>query len=359
MAPMSRNKSKGHIPGEDVAAYYARRAEGDVGLIITEGTTIDHKASNGYPDVPSFHGKEALAGWKKVVDLVHEKGGKIFPQLWHVGSVRQSSSHHNQGVDNPDGTCCHEGRVPGYAPSKIPHPYVENGEVPHEMTEEDIQDVIDGFCRSASYAKELGFDGLELHGAHGYLIDQFFWKVTNKRSDRYGQDRTLFASELIRAVRKEVGEEFPIDFRLSQWKMGDYEAKMVRSPKELEAFLAPLVNAGVDLFHCSTRRFWEPEFEGSYLNLAGWVKKITGKPVITVGSVGLDVDFVTSLKGDSPCAQSPKNLEALEKALESGDFDLVAVGRALLADASWFQKVAQNRLDEITPFAKELLATLD
>jgi len=353
--------SKHNIPGPDITAYYRRRAEGGVGLIVTEGTAIDHKASHGYPDVPNLYGKEALEGWKAVVDAVHEAGGKIFPQLWHVGSVRQCKTHQNSGADNPDHVCCKH-NIPGYAPSAIPHPYVANGEVPHEMTKSDIQDVVDSFARAAKNAQELGFDGLEIHGAHGYLIDQFFWEVTNKRTDEYGgktaAERTRFAVEVIQAIRKAVGEDYPIMFRFSQFKLGDYQAKLAKTPKELDAFLAPLSNAGVDIFHCSTRSFAKPEFEGSSLNLAGWTKKLSGKPSVTVGSIGLDSDFISSLMNDKDASPSTQTLDYLKECLEKEEYDLAAVGRALLADPHWFQKIKKGEHDQIRPFSHDLFTTL-
>ena len=361
MAPMTRSQSKQHIPGKNVVDYYRRRAEGGVGLIITEGTVINHPAGHGYPDVPNFYGELSLAGWRQVVEAVHGAGGKIFPQLWHVGSVRQSHQCANKGKDNPQGVCTCETPVPGYAPSAVPHPSVPTGEIPHEMTLKDIQEVIAAFAQGAEDAQRLGFDGVEIHGAHGYLIDQFFWEYTNKRSDLYGGktlvERTRFAVEIIRAIREKVGKVFPIDFRFSQWKMGDYTGKLAYTPLELEDFLIPLVNAGVDIFHCSTRRFWEPEFEGSPLNLAGWTKKLTGKPTITVGSVGLDKDFVTSFSS-AHFSEDKHQWDYLIQGLKQGDFDLVAVGRSLLSDPDWSQKILEERIREIVPFTPEVLQGL-
>ena len=278
MAPMTRTFSPGNVPNDMVVDYYARRAENEVGLIITEGTPVGHKAANGYANVPFFHGEAALAGWKKVVDAVHAKGGKIAPQLWHVGSVRK------EGVE-PDES------VPGYSPSGLFKPGKPNGVA---MSKEDIAEVVEAFAQAAEDAKSIGFDAVEIHGAHGYLIDQFFWEGTNQRDDEYGGDlvsRTRFAVEIIRAIRERVGADFPIILRFSQWKQQDYEARLADTPEALSSFLKPLVEAGVDIFHCSTRRFWEPEFEGSNLNLAGWTRELTGKPAITVGSVGLDSSF--------------------------------------------------------------------
>jgi 2,4-dienoyl-CoA reductase-like NADH-dependent reductase (Old Yellow Enzyme family) len=363
MAPMTRSKSPNHIPGTDVAAYYRRRAEGGVGLIITEGTTIEHPAAHGFPDVPNFWGKEPLTAWGQIVGGVHDAGAKFFPQLWHVGSVRQRQRHDNPGVDNPRcETACRHPEVPGFAPSPIPHPYIANGEVPHEMNLQEIRQVIDAYARSARNAVELGCDGVELHGAHGYLIDQFLWERTNQRTDQYGgpslRERRRFAVETVAAVRDAVGSHFPICFRFSQWKLGDYEAKLAQTPEELAILVRPLSEAGVDLFHCSTRRFWEPEFQGSDLNLAGWTQQLTGKPAITVGSIGLDLDFVTQLSEAKRCHASRNTLDELLQRLGRGEFALAAVGRALLADPQWLSKVLQGEFGEIRPFSKQLLTEL-
>ena len=348
MAPMTRNKSPGNIPGPDVAAYYRRRAENHVGLIITEGTVVD-AAGHGYPDVPNFYGDESLKGWKTVVEEVHRVGGKIFPQLWHAGSVRQSGMA-------PDPS------LPGMGPSPVLHPSIEDGEPPKEMSISDIDDVITAFAKAAEQARNLGFDGVEIHGAHGYLIDQFFWDRTNRRPDRYGGDtigeRILFAVEIIGAIKEKVGENFPVCLRISQWKMGDFHAKLAHTPQELEKFLIPLADAGVDIFHCSTRRFYQPEFSNSPLNLAGWTKKITGKPVITVGSIGLDTDFVSMrIKGEA-AKGSEKTIHDVLACLARDEFDLVAVGRALLADPAWTTKVVQGRFHEINTFTMKSLETL-
>ncbi|MEW6776313.1 MAG: NADH:flavin oxidoreductase [Bdellovibrionota bacterium] len=338
MAPMTRSRSPGGVPTEQVAKYYRRRAEGGAGLIITEATIINHKASNGYPAVPQFYGEKALAGWKRVLEEVHAVGGRIIPQIWHTGSIRQT------GME-PDPA------VPGYAPSPVPHPnFKGKGQIPHEMTQQDIDEVVAAYGESARYAKELGFDGVEIHGAHAYLIDQFFWDVTNQRKDKYGGDllaRSRFAIEVIQAVRAAVGKDFPVVFRFSQWKQGDYSYKIAKTPQELGKFLEPLSNAGVDIFHASTRRFWEPEFEGSDLNLAGWTKKLTGKPSITVGSVGLDTDFISSFAGK---AAKMADLTNLLERMERGEFDLVAVGRAFLSEPAWGNKVREGRYGEIKPF---------
>ncbi|MFC4779214.1 NADH:flavin oxidoreductase [Paenibacillus sp. GCM10023252] len=344
MAPMTRGFSPGGVPGQDVADYYRRRAENGVGLIVTEGTLINHPAAGGSKSWPNFYGEEALQGWANVVSSVHQAGGRIVPQLWHIGVTR------------PPGTGAHPEAV-----TVSPSGYNLAGEhVGEPLSEGEIADLIAAYAQAAADAKRIGFDGLELHGAHGYLIDQFFWGVTNRRTDRFGGDllgRTTFAAEIIKACRAAVGPDFPIILRYSQWKSDAYDAKLADTPAELERFLKPLTEAGVDIFHCSTRRFWEPEFEGdTELNLAGWTKKLTGKPTITVGSVGLDAEF-TKLFKEGKGAETA-SLEGLLERLSRGEFDLVAVGRALLNDPTWVDKIREGRDDEVLPFTPEATKTL-
>ncbi|MCS7461920.1 NADH:flavin oxidoreductase [Paenibacillus doosanensis] len=343
MAPMTRGFSPNGVPGPDVAAYYRRRAENEVGLIVTEGTLINHPAAGGSPNLPNFHGEEALAGWARVVEEVHAAGGKIMPQLWHVGTQRKVGD-----LPNPEA-------MP-IGPSGLD---ASGAKVAEPMTEQEIAAVVEAFAQGAADAKRLGFDGIELHGAHGYLIDQFFWERTNRRTDRYGGDligRARFAVEIIEACRRAVGPDFPIMLRFSQWKTAEYTTRLAESPQELERFLTVLTDAGVDLFHCSTRRFWEPEFAGSELNLAGWTKKLTGKPTVTVGSVGLDGDFMSYFREGSGAAN--EQIEGLLDRLERQEFDLVAVGRALLADPAWAVKVKEGRTGELTPFTPEATQAL-
>jgi 2,4-dienoyl-CoA reductase-like NADH-dependent reductase (Old Yellow Enzyme family) len=343
MSPMTRNFSPGGVPGADVADYYARRAEHGVGLIITEGTVVGHPASASSDTVPRFSGEDALAGWARVVERVHAAGGRIVPQLWHVGMDRTA--------ENPP--------RPGVAPVGPSGISLTGETVGEPMTEADIADVIAAFARAAAEAERLGFDGIELHGGHGYLIDQFFWDRTNQRQDQYGGDlvaRTRFAAELVAACRAAVSPGFPVILRISQWKITDFEARPYPSPQDLERFLGPLVSAGVDVIHCSARRFWQPEFDGSPLNLAGWARKVSGLPSITVGSVGLDNEFLAAIVEGRGAGNA--DLGELVRRVEEEEFDLIAVGRLLLADPEWVAKVRDGRFDDLQPFRAESMAKL-
>ncbi|MET7600653.1 NADH:flavin oxidoreductase [Streptomyces sp. NPDC005481] len=343
MAPMTRQFSPGGVPGEDVVGYYARRAAAGVGLIVTEGTYVGHESAGQSDSVPRFHGEEQLAGWAKVADAVHAAGGTIVPQLWHIGMVRRAG-------EPPFAD------APAVGPSGIHTAGAEpKGKA---MTQQDIDDVIEAFAKAAADAERIGFDGVELHGAHGYLLDQFLWSGTNRRTDAYGGDpvaRAKFAAEIVAAVRDAVSPEFPVLFRYSQWKQQDYDARLAETPEELEAILAPLAAAGVDAFHASTRRYWVPEFDGSDLNLAGWTKKLTGKPAISVGSVGLDGEFLKAFQGEG---SSVRGIDDLLDRLERDEFDLVAIGRALLQDPEWAAKVLAGRYDELKAYDAAALGSL-
>lgn len=345
MAPMTRSFSPGGIPREDVAIYYRKRAENNVGLILTEGIAINHPSSVSDPNIPHIYGEEACLGWLNVVNEVHRVGGKIVAQIWHIGAMRKQGDEPNE-------------EAPPISPSGLMAPDMKTT-LP--MNLEEIDCVIEAFAEAAMTAKTIGFDGIEIHGAHGYLIDQFFWQGTNERTDLYGgsvENRARFAVEIIRRCRERVGPDFPILFRFSQWKVQNFDAKLMASPSELDAFLKPLVDAGINMFHVSTRRCWEPAFDGSPLTLAGWTKKLSGMPVMAVGSVGLssENDFLKTLT-EGKGAQSD-SIELVEKLIRDGEADMIAVGRALLADPIWAKKIENGLIEGLTSFDVSVLGKL-
>ncbi|MBW6434242.1 12-oxophytodienoate reductase [Actinoplanes hulinensis] len=311
MAPMTRFRSPGGVPTAEVADYYRRRAENGVGLIVTEGTLVGHPSASHETTVPRMTAGAAEAGWRGVTTAVHAVGGRIAAQLWHLGSERRP-------VDG----------VEAWTPSGV------GG---HAMSTADIDTIVAAFAESARVAARAGFDAVEIHGAHGYLLDEFLWPATNHRTDAFGGSparRAAFPAEVIRAVRAEL----PVIFRFSQFKERDYQARIAQSPAELADILTVLADAGADAFHASQRRFWEPAFPGSPLNLAGWAKKLTGRPSITVGSIGLTSDF--------------PQLSRLAEGLTTGEYDLVAAGRILLGNPAWARLVTENRLTEIRDYDK-------
>ena len=340
MAPMTRNQSPGGIPTNEVVAYYSRRAKAEVGLIITEGIEVSHEASSAYPDVPRLDTKEAREGWKRVVNGIKENGGSVIAQLWHCGGFRKLGMQ-----PNPE--------VPGHTASGLVKP---GKKVAHEMTLEDIKQTINAYASDAKYCEEIGFDGVEIHGAHGYLIDNFFWEGTNIRDDSYGgsiEKRSQFVSEIIQAVRSNISQEFIVGLRFSQWKQHDFEAKLAHSTDDLKKVLLSPVESGLDYLHSSMRRFWESEFEGSQENLAYWTKKISNIPTIGVGSVGLDSDFI-----DMTAPSKPASIDKAIDDISKEKYDLLAVGRALLSDHEWVLKMKDGRLKDVIPYSKEALLKL-
>jgi 2,4-dienoyl-CoA reductase-like NADH-dependent reductase (Old Yellow Enzyme family) len=208
----------------------------------------------------------------------------------------------------------------------------------------DFQEILDAYGESARTAVRAGFDAVEIHAAHGYLLDEFLWPLTNRRTDRYGGDaraRATFPAEVVRAVKAELPASMPLIVRFSQFKERDYAARIAETPAELATILESFAAAGADVLHASQRRFWEPVFAGHHENLAGWAKRITGLPSITVGSVGLTRAFLTS-----------PELDDLLKRRANDEFDLVAVGRILLGNPAWARLAAEGRLAEIRDYRK-------
>lgn len=345
MAPMTRERADNGAPTQAMADYYARRARFGVGLVITEGTPPCASGAFG-STVPYFFGPQR-ARWRPVVDAVHEAGASIVAQLWHVGAFDPSLIGMADSVATE--------RI---SPSGLAGPGRPLGRC---MREADIEVAIEAYADAAGAAQAMGFDGVEIHGAHGYLPDQFLWAKTNLRTDRYGGDpvaRALFAAEVVRACRRRTGPAFAILFRFSQWKQLDYAARIAESAQQLGKILQPLTDAGVDIFHCSTRRYWEPAFEGDMRSLAAWTRCLTGKPVIAVGSVTMGNDFKSAL-GKVHAQAVPEHVAELEQSIAAGGFDLIAIGRALIANPDWVHKVHGGRAHELRPFAKAMLDTLD
>jgi 2,4-dienoyl-CoA reductase-like NADH-dependent reductase (Old Yellow Enzyme family) len=341
MAPMTRQASPGGIPGPDVAEYYARRAAGGVGLIITEGVRLPDTAAGFPSSIPTLAGEDVLAGWRRVTGAVHAKGAVIAAQLWHQGAERGDA----------DG-------VTAVSPSGVNGLGEPKGRA---LETDELADVAARFALAARNARAAGFDAVEIHGAHGYLLDEFFLERTNLRTDGYGgplEGRTRFPAEVVAAVRAAVGQDYPIIFRFSQWKGTAYDASIVGDPTELQELLGPLVDAGVDVFHPSTRRHYAAAFPDAdpTLSLAGWTKKVTGTPVIAVGSVGLD----TAFRDEGPRKSiAPAPADEVIARFEAGEFDVIAIGRALLADPTWVNRLREGTLDGFNGYEPEAaLSTL-
>jgi N-ethylmaleimide reductase len=201
MAPLTRNRAvAGLVPSPLAVEYYAQRAS--AGLLVTEASQISQQGQ-GYQDTPGIYSREQVAGWRKVTDRVHQRGGRIFIQLWHVGRVSHTSLQPNNGAPVAPSAIRAQGKT------FVNNSFTDISE-PRALALEEIPGIIEGFRRGAANALEAGFDGVEIHGANGYLLDQFAKDGANKRTDAYGgsiENRARLMLEVARAVSAEAGAE--------------------------------------------------------------------------------------------------------------------------------------------------------
>lgn len=348
MSPMGRAHAPTGVPDPAYAGYFLRRARGGVGLMVTGAAAIGHPLADYDGTGPLLHGGEPLAAWRAINDTLRPTGVPLVAQLWHTGMARKADM------------------LPGVpiGPSGFAY-FPELAESGKAMDQADFDAVLAAYAEAASATIDAGFAAIEVHAGHGFLLDQFLWPQTNRRTDDYGgspANRARFVADVVAACRAAVGEDVPILLRLSQFKIDAYDAVIAETPDDLAALVEPLAGAGVDLFDCSQRDVLDPVFAGSPLNLAGWVKKLTGKPAIGVGSVGIGGLFTEDEAAGDAMSLPRASLDRLDAACErmaAGEFDLLAVGRALLADADFVRKATGARdapLNDLTfPALVELL----
>ncbi len=203
MAPLTRNRSPGAIPNDVNVEYYSQRAS--AGLIITEATAITHQGQ-GYADVPGLYSKEALDGWKRVTDAVHAEGGKIVVQMWHVGRISHTTLQPDNG--KPVSSTNRVAKAKTYLVNADGTGAFADTSEPRALEASEIPGIIEDYRKAARAAIDAGFDGVEIHGANGYLLDQFMRDGVNDRTDEYGgsiENRTRFTFQVVEAVTREIG----------------------------------------------------------------------------------------------------------------------------------------------------------
>lgn len=335
VAPMSRvSATVEGVPTERMASYYASFAEGGFSLIITEGIYTDIVFSQSYQYQPGLATLDQAAGWQDVVDAVHGAGGFIFAQLMHGGALSQLLEETiAPSAVKPKGE-----KMPEYG-GEGAYP------MPAEMSEKNAQQTISGFVAATNNAKAAGFDGVEIHGANGYLLDQFITDYTNEREDRYGgstSERTRFACEVIQAVKEAAGADFPVGIRLSQGKVNDHGYRWPGGKEDAESIFAAVAGAGADYLHIASEgRDWREtakiDDETTITQLA---KRTTGLLVITNGGM-----------------HDPELAEAV---LGEGHGDLVALARGAMANPDWPSRLRQGRpLNEFEPAMISPKATIE
>jgi 2,4-dienoyl-CoA reductase-like NADH-dependent reductase (Old Yellow Enzyme family) len=340
MPGMQREWCIDGAPTARLVEYYRRRGKAGTALIISEACAIDHPTSTQSTQY-AWLTEQTKDAWTRCVDAVRGEGAEFFIQLWHEGAIR------TVGGDGP------LAEHPTVSPSGLITPHHENGRA---LTSDELDDLEAAYVRSAKLAREIGASGVEVHAAHGYLLDQFLWEHTNRRDDGHGgddiRDRLRFPMRVIAAVREAIGPDMAISVRFSQWKEADYKARIANTPEELKIVVEGFESAGADMIHASTRRFWTPEWPelDADLGLAGWVKRYATVPVAAVGSLGLSTDVMTSLEGRPAVQTGRPAFEELLRRFERGDFDLMTVGRAQIADPDWVAKVRRGAIEELQTY---------
>lgn len=316
MAPMVTNYAyeDGSVTGR-LRAYHVERARGGVGLIIVEASYV-HPSGKGFQNEVGIYSDRLIPGLRSLVDAVHAHGAKIAIQLYHGGRQTKSSVTGQ----------------PIVAPSPIPDP--TEPETPKELTKDEIAELVRAFGEAARRARAAGFDAVEVHGAHGYLINEFLSPFSNKRTDEYGgslENRMRFPLEVVRAVRRAVGPDYPVIYRMS----ADEKVPGGLTLAETKGVAQSLEKEGIDALHVSAGVYASAAWiiqpmalpRACLADLAQGIRSVVRIPVIAVG------------RFNDP--------EVAESVLAEGKADLIAFGRQLLTDPDMPRKVMEGRLDEV------------
>ncbi|QFT87407.1 NADH oxidase [Bacillus sp. THAF10] len=331
VAPMTRISAEQDGRANDtMTIYYERYAKGGFGSIISEGIYIDESYSQGYDDQPGLTREDHVQAWKSVVDTVHKHDAIMIAQLMHAGGQSQGNAYTSETI----------------APSAIPPKGEQLGfyggsgpfQTPKAMTETDIEQVKDAFVQSALRAKEAGFDGVEIHGANGYLLDQFLTDYLNHRQDQYGgskENRLRFILEIIEQIRNAVGSDFIVGIRISQIKVADPNHKWEGGETEAEYIFSQLGQSSLDYIHVTDGDAASPAFGENTRTLAQAAVEFGKLPVIANGGLG--------------------DPEKADKMLKDHQVDFVSLGTSALANPDLPNKAQKGMPLEAFDFEKILL----
>lgn len=320
VAPMTRvSATADGLPTARMADYYGQFVQGGFGLVITEGLYTDEAYAQGYRFQPGLANDAQRDAWRPIVERVRAHGGRIVAQLMHAGALAQGNPY-RAGTIGPSAVRP-KGKQMTFYRGAGEYP------VPAAMTQQDIDDAVAGFARAAARARAAGFDGVEIHGANGYLLDQFLSEGVNVRADRYGgsvANRLRLTVEVAEAVRAAVGRDYVVGLRLSQAKVNDF-AHRWRGEEEAETIFRTLGALPLDYLHTTEYEAWQPAFGAGMspsASLAALAKRHGGLPVLANGALH-DPDRAADI-------------------VARGDADAVTLGRGALAQADWPRRVRRG-----------------
>ena len=311
--------------------YYRAFAEGGFALVISEGIYTDKAFSQGYLYQPGLTDDAQVEAWRPIVEQVHAADGRMVAQLMHAGALSQGNPHRS-GTVGPSAVTPVGAQMAFYRGSG-PYP------TPRAMELHDIAEAIAGFATAAVRARDAGFDGVEVHGANGYLLDQFLTAGVNGRTDCYGGSvsaRLRLTIETVERVRQAVGPDFLVGVRVSQSKVNDYGHRWGGGEDDALVVFSGLAASGVDYIHTTEFEAWRPAFLEDGPNLASLAKVLSGLPVIANGSL-----------------HDPAR--ALQM-LDSSHADMISIGRGALADIDWPDRGRHRH--SLSEFDREILAPL-
>ncbi|WP_312362484.1 NADH:flavin oxidoreductase [Ensifer sp.] len=333
VAPMTRISATAEgVPTERMLRYYERFARGGFSLLTTEGIYTDKAYAQTYKGQPGLTDRQQAEGWKSVVDAVHAAGGRIFAQLMHGGALAQGNGYRGDTV-GPSALEPRGQQMVSYHGEGL---YA----VPREMDEADIAEAIAGFAQAARLAIEVaGFDGVEIHGANGYLLDQFFTDYTNRRQDRWGGDigkRLSLSLAVLDAVRAAVGNAVPVGLRLSQGKVNDLRHKWAEGEEGAAVVFKALAESAADFVHLTEFEAWQPAFSE------------TGKSLVALARQHAPDLFVIANGGLHDIIRA-------EQVLDAGA-NMIALGRGALTNPDWPRITAAS--GALRPLALDMLSPI-
>jgi 2,4-dienoyl-CoA reductase-like NADH-dependent reductase (Old Yellow Enzyme family) len=311
LAPMTRVSATAEgLATERMVSYYGVYADGGFGLLITEGIYMDEQASQGYLFQPGIATPAQAKAWRPVVERVRAAGAKIFAQLMHAGSQSQGNVYTSSTV-GPSAVRPKGAQAAMYRGSG-PYP------MPEAMSAEQVREVRRAFVRAARLARDAGFDGVELHGANGYLLDEFLTDYLNTRTDEYGgsvANRVRLAAEISSDVAAAVGSEITTGIRISQGKVSDHQHRWAGGEQDAAVIFGTLADTGIDYIHTTEYRALAPAFDSGPKTLAELAKQHSGLPVLVNGHL-----------------DDPRDAAAV---IESGIGDVITLAKPALANRNW------------------------
>lgn len=314
VAPMTRISSPGDsIPRKDVLDFLVRRAQKDVAVVYTEAIVTDYESAQGYPKQSRMLTQRQIDAWRPVVKAIQEAGSVAVMQMFHCGRMALPELNPAGRITAPSPL------TPKQANAITGKPYP----MPDEMSQFDIDHVINGFVETAKGAVAAGFDGIEIHGAHGYLINEFLSTYSNQRTDEYGgsmENRFRFAKQIIQAVKSVLPGEKILSFRISNWGGADPHVSLFESKAEWQQMIGYLDASPVDVISVSTINYKDKAF-GTNQNMAQITREATKKPMIICGQI---YDRATA-----------------DEALN--DADVILSAKSLLLNPDWVADIRENK----------------